>query len=110
MSIITDFIDFHRSQMGLTREEYTSYFLSENNTTKRFEQFILNEEDKSRSDGYIPAILKREFEGIELGTEVSADALDYSSAAKDDLVNCYVDDTLVRVPKSYIELQDGEGV
>lgn len=108
MSIITDFIDFHRSKMGLTREEYSAYFLSENQT-KRFEQFI-NEETKSRSEGYVPAVVKREVEGIPAGTEISIDALDYSSAAKDDLVICYIEGEMVRLPKFSVELQDGEGV
>lgn len=111
MNIIRDFIDYHRSKMGLTREEYSAYYLSEK-STKNFEQFLINEDDRSRSEGFVPATLKREFEKIAAGTEINADALDYAQAAKDDLVVCYVEssDDMIRVPKYLIELEDGEGI
>jgi hypothetical protein len=107
-----DFIEQNRATMGLSREEYMAYYMSENSKhIENFEQFSLNEENKSRSEGYIPAMIKREFEGLPANTEIYADALDYSGAAKDDLVVCYTnDDKMVRVPKAIIELQDGEGI
>lgn len=77
-----------------------------------FEQFKLNEDDKSRSDGFVPAILKKDFESLQAGTELNADALDYAQAAKDDLVICYLEssDEMIRIPKYMIELKDGEGI
>ena len=115
MDITKDFIDYHRAKMGLTREEYTAYYLSamvSENKTKNFEQFTINEDDKTRSDGFVPATLKRDFEDIPAGTELNADALDYAQAAKDDLVVCYLEssDEMIRVPKYIIELEDGEGI
>lgn len=106
-----DFIDWYAETMGMTREEYVAYCMTESRHIENFEQFSLNEEDKSRSEGYIPAKLKRDFEDLKAGAELSADALDYSSAAKDDLVVCYTgNDKMVRIPKAIVELQDGEGI
>jgi len=113
MNRITDFIDFHSSMMGMSREEYTAYYLSENRGTKTFEQFSINEEDeKSRSDGFVPAKIRRDFEDFNAGTEIAIDALDYSKAGKDDLVASYLEssDEMIRIPKFLIELEDGEGI
>ena len=79
---------------------------------KTFEQFIINEEDTSRSDGYVPGFLNREWEGLAADTELSIDALGYSQAGSDDLVVCFVNstDNLVRIPKSKLELENGEGI
>ena len=115
MHIDKDFIDYHRAKMGLTREEYAAYYLSamvSEKRTKNFEQFSINEDDKTRSDGFVLATLKRDFEEMPAGTEITADALDYAQAAKDDLVVCYIEssDEMIRVPKYLIELEDGEGI
>jgi hypothetical protein len=80
------------------------------NYIKTFEQFSINEEDTSRSNGYVPGTLKREFEDMPEGTELSIDALSYSQSANDDLVICFVNDDMIRVPKSRLELEDGEGI
>lgn len=106
------FIDWHRATMGMSVEEYTAFYLSESNNIKTFEQFSLNEEDKSRSDGFVPAKLRRDFEDLKADTAIAVDALDYSKAGKDDLVVCYLDssDEMVRLKKAMIELEDGEGV
>jgi len=80
------------------------------NYIKTFEQFSINEEDTSRSNGYVPGALKREFEDMPEGTELSIDALSYSQSANDDLVICFVNDDMFRVPKSRLELEDGEGI
>jgi hypothetical protein len=80
------------------------------NYIKTFEQFSINEEDTSRSNGYVPGTLKREFEGMPEGTELSIDALSYSQSANDDLVICFVNDDMIRVPKSRLELEEGEGI
>jgi len=80
------------------------------NNIKTFEQFVINEEDTSRSNGYVPGSLKREFEDMPEGTELSIDALSYSQSANDDLVICFVNDDMIRVPKSRLELKDGEGI
>ena len=115
MNYSTDFIDYHRAKMGLSREEYTAYYpyaMVSENKIKTFEQFSLNEEDKSRSDGFIPAPLRKEFEDFKEGTLISVDAREYSNAGKDDLVVSYVDssDEMIRIPKGLIELEDGEGI
>ena len=81
------------------------------NYIKTFEQFSINEEDTSRSNGYVPGTLKREFEDMPEGAELSIDALSYSQSANDDLVICFVnDDDMVRIPKSRLELEEGEGI
>lgn len=81
------------------------------NNIKTFEQFSMNEEDTSRSNGYVPGILSMDSDELTAGTEVSIDALSYSQAANDDLVICFVnDDDMVRVPKARLELKDGEGI
>ena len=80
------------------------------NNIKTFEQFVINEEDTSRSNGYVPGSLKREFEDMPEGTGLSIDALSYSQSANDDLVICFVNDDMIRVPKSRLELEDGEGI
>lgn len=80
------------------------------NNIKTFEQFVVNEEDTSRSNGYVPGSLKREFEDMPEGAELSIDALSYSQSANDDLVICFVNDDMIRVPKSRLELEDGEGI
>lgn len=80
------------------------------NNIKTFEQFLIKEEDTSRSNGYVPGSLKREFEEMPEGTELSIDALSYSQSANDDLVICFVNDDMIRVPKSRLELEDGEGI
>lgn len=80
------------------------------NYIKTFEQFSINEEDTSRSNGYVPGALKREFEDMPVGTGLSIDALSYSQSANDDLVICFVNDDMIRVPKSRLELEDGEGI
>ena len=80
------------------------------NNIKTFEQFSVNEEDTSRSNGYVPGSIKREFDNMPAGTELSIDALSYSQSANDDLVICFVNDDMIRVPKSRLELEDGEGI
>jgi len=80
---------------------------------KAFEQFMIKEEDTSRSDGYVPGYLSFEWEGMPEGTELAIDALGYPQAGNDDLVVCFLnseDEDLLRVPKSKLELEQGEGI
>lgn len=80
------------------------------NNIKTFEQFSINEEETTRSNGYVPGTLKREFEDMPADTELSIDALSYSQSANDDLVICFVNDDMIRVPKSRLQLEEGEGI
>lgn len=80
------------------------------NNIKTFEQFSINEEETTRSNGYVPGTLRREFEDMSTGTELSIDALSYSQSANDDLVICFVNDDMIRVPKSRLQLEEGEGI
>ena len=80
------------------------------NNIKTFEQFSINEEETTRSNGYVPGTLRREFEDMPAGTELSIDALSYSQSANDDLVICFVNDDMIRVPKSRLQLEEGEGI
>lgn len=80
------------------------------NNIKTFEQFSLNEEEVTRSNGYVPGTLTRDFEDMVKGTEVSIDALSYTQSANDDLVICFVNDDMIRIPKSKLELEEGEGI
>ena len=67
MKVLRDFIDFHCEAMGLSREEYAAYYLSEGKGAKTFEQFSINEEEKkSRSEGFVPATIKRDFENFNI--------------------------------------------
>ena len=43
MNNITDFLGWHAAQRGMTREEYTAYFLSEGKNIKTFEAFVKEE-------------------------------------------------------------------
>jgi len=113
MKVLRDFIDFHCEAMGLSREEYAAYYLSEGTSSKTFEQFSINEEEeKTRSEGFVPATIKRDFEDFKAGTKIAIDALDYSKAGKDDLIVSYLEssDEMIRIPKMLIELEDGEGI
>jgi|TARA_R110000868_G_scaffold148678_3_gene370769 hypothetical protein len=80
---------------------------------KTFEQFSINEEETTRSNGYVPGFLKKEFENNPENTKIFIDALSYTQSATDDLVICFVEsneDDLLRIPKSKLELEKGEGI
>tara|TARA_R110000796_G_scaffold138577_13_gene254690 strand:- start:1326 stop:1748 length:423 start_codon:yes stop_codon:yes gene_type:complete len=115
-----DYINWQKVTMGMTREEYAAFFLSEGRTEDSVKniitlnQFVLNEETKDvgRSDGFVPGIITREYEGLAADTIIYIDALDYSKSAGDDLIVCYTDgsDEMIRIPKKIITLQEGEGI
>jgi hypothetical protein len=109
-----NYIDWHRVTMGMTREEYSSFFLSESKVKNitTFNQFSLNEEGFDRSDGFVPGILTREYEGLPADTVIYIDAIDYSKSASEDLIVCYADnsDEIIRIPKKIITLKEGEGI
>ena len=71
---------------------------------------ILEDEKLTRSNGYIDAIIKKEYDGIKVDSEVKIDALDYTSAGKDDYVSAYLGDEHLKVKKYDLELASGEAV
>ena len=61
-----------------------------------------------RTDGYVTAKLKGDLEGMQKGTEIKVDAVEYTGAGKDDLLTVFLNDEPVRVEKFLIELPVAE--
>ena len=61
-----------------------------------------------RSDGYVTGMLKTGSEGLPGGSEVKVDALEYTSAAKDDILTVFSGEEPVRIEKFKIELPSEE--
>ena len=57
-----------------------------------------------RTDGYVTAKLSGDLEGIQKGTEIKVDAVEYTGAGKEDLLTVFLNDEPVRVEKFLIEL------
>lgn len=106
-----NYLDWHRTIMGMSRNEYAASFMSESGNIKNFNEFSLNETN-SRSDGFVPGITVGEIENLPANTEVYIDALDYSNSGDDDLIVCYIknNEKLIRVPKVNLQLREGEGI
>ena len=73
-------------------------------------QTLESEESLTRGDGYVTAKLGQKLEEYAEGTEIKVDALDYTSAGKQDLLTVFINDSPVRVEKFKIELPSGETV
>ena len=71
---------------------------------------ILEDEKLTRSNGYVDATLKNEYDNAPAESSVKVDALDYTSAGKDDYVSAYVNDNHIKVKKYDLELASGETI
>jgi len=58
----------------------------------------------NRSDGYVTATIKSKTEGLNQDAEVKVDALEYTSAAKDDILTVFAGDEPMRIEKFKIVL------
>ena len=71
---------------------------------------VQNEELLTVSDGYLNGTLKVESDDLAQGTEVKIDAVEYTQAAKDDILTVFVNDEPTRIEKYKIELEAGATV
>jgi predicted transcriptional regulator len=83
-----------------------------NDEIKKFERVvnILEADDLSKNDGYLDATLSSDYEGATEGTEVKVDALDYTSAAKDDMITVMVQGKPTKVIKRHIDLNVDDSI
>jgi len=77
-----------------------------------FEQVIsiLKEDELTRNDGFTNASLAMEYDGHAKGTDVKVDALDYTTAGKDDMITVVIDDKPVKVMKRHVNIEASETV
>jgi hypothetical protein len=71
---------------------------------------ILENDKLTRNDGYTTATLRTEYEGVEAGTEVKVDALDYTTAGKDDIITIVSGDKTIKVEKRHVEISSKETI
>lgn len=83
-----------------------------NDEIKKFETIasILEKDELTKNDGYMDATLGSEYEGAPKGTSVKVDALDYTSAAKDDMITVIVEDKPMKVVKRHIDLMVDDSI
>jgi len=68
----------------------------------------LEEKKLDRNEGYVKAKLKVDTNGIEKGTEISVDAVEFAQAGKEDLLTIFVEEEPVRIEKRTIEMPSSE--
>jgi hypothetical protein len=83
-----------------------------NEEIKRLESEIkiLEADDLSRNDGYVPGTLEMKVEDVQSGTEVMVDAVAYAAAGKDDPITFFFNDRPYKIEKRFIELAPGETI
>lgn len=83
-----------------------------NNEIKRFESIvsILEDDELTKNDGYMDATLAIEYDGAPEGAQVKVDALDYTSAAKDDMITVIIEDRPIKVVKRHIDLSADDSI
>lgn len=69
-----------------------------------------SEETFTRKDGYVTATLNSKIDEYAEGTEIKVDALDYTSAGKDDILTVFVNDAPVRVQKFKVVMPSSETI
>lgn len=78
-----------------------------NSEITRIQEEINNLQSESilnRSDGYVTATINSKTEGLNKDTEIKVDALEYTSAAKDDILTVFAGDEPMRIEKFKIAL------
>lgn len=68
----------------------------------------LEEKKLDRNEGYVKAKLKVDTNGIEKGTDISVDAVEFAQAGKQDLLTVFVEEEPVRIEKRTIEMPSSE--
>jgi hypothetical protein len=71
---------------------------------------ILENDELTRNDGYTTATLRTEYDGVAAGTEVKVDALDYTTAGKDDIITIVSGDKTIKVEKRHVEISSKETI
>jgi len=71
---------------------------------------ILENDELTRNDGFTDATLKTEYDKFQPGTEVKVDALDYTTAGKDDMINVVIGEETVKIEKRYVEISSKETI
>ena len=71
---------------------------------------VIEAEDLSRNDGYVPGTLEADLEEITAGTEIMVDALAYAAAGSDDSITFFLEDKPYKIEKRFIGLASGEAV
>lgn len=68
------------------------------------------EELLTRAEGYVTATIDRDYDSIPAGTEIKVDALEYTGAAKEDLLTVFMGDEPLRIEKYRINLPSQESI
>jgi len=83
-----------------------------NDEIKKFEAVvsILEDDELTKNDGYMDATLGSGYDGAPEGTSIKVDALDYTSAAKDDMITVIVEDKPMKVVKRHVDLMVDDSI
>lgn len=116
ISLKREMISFLQDQKGKLAEadrnipaiKKADHFLSSeiNRITEEINE--LKEEKLTRNDGYVKGKLKSDLDELSKGTEIMVDAIEYTQAAKDDILTVFKDENPLRVEKRKIELPSSE--
>ena len=68
----------------------------------------LSEDKLTRNDGYVKGMTKIDYDSMPKGTEIMVDAVEYSSAGKDDILTVFKGEEPLRIEKKMIELPSSE--
>lgn len=71
---------------------------------------ILEADELTKSNGYTKATLGRDSGDLKKGTEISVDALDYTTSASDDLVTVSHNGEFIKVAKNLIDLDPKDSI
>jgi predicted nuclease with TOPRIM domain len=71
---------------------------------------ILENDELTKNDGYMNATLDADYDGAPEGTQVKVDALDYTSASKDDMITVMVKEEPMKVIKRHINLNADDSI
>jgi hypothetical protein len=83
-----------------------------NSEIVKFEQIIkiLEDDTLTKNDGYLDAKLLTSYQDAPEGITVKVDALDYTTAGKDDMITIIVNESPLKVIKKHIELDSKDGI
>ena len=119
LSLMQEMIFFLKDQKGRLAEanrNLTDIKAADNlldSEIKRISEEITelqNEDLLTTADGYIDATLAREVDGVAADTELKVDALEYTSAGKNDILTVFLNDEPFRVEKHSINIPSKEGI
>lgn len=77
---------------------------------KKTNEAELEEDHVSRTDGYVPGILKYGIENHAEGTEIKVDAEGYTTSGQDESITVFIGDAPIKVTKREISLADTETI